>query len=175
MSNDDLFGKMDALFEKRAPDVLVDKGLEAGDFPLMTDIVDAPAARPHPDSASAAQASDRRGQDRRAGDRRLSPRRETDPRQAISPRPTAADPHLEALLAAMEQRLADLFIRQQLRMEEAMRKTITPQAALFAPDLEGQLLAMEKRLADNFTRQQLRTEDILRRTVQAALDSDRPA
>lgn len=175
MSNDDLFGKMDALFEKRAPDVLMDKGLESGDFPLMTEIVDASPPRPHSEVAPALNGGDRRATDRRMGDRRHSGRRDSDPRQAITPRPPVADPHLEALLTAMEKRLADLFIRQQLRMEDAMRKTLTPQAALFAPDLEGQLVAMERRLADDFTRQHLRTEDALRRTLQAALDAERPS
>lgn len=35
----DLFGKIDALFEKRAPDALVDKGLEYEDFPVLTEVV----------------------------------------------------------------------------------------------------------------------------------------
>ena len=41
----DLFGKIDALFEKRAPDALVDKGLEYEDFPVLTEVIgSAPAA-----------------------------------------------------------------------------------------------------------------------------------
>lgn len=179
MKQDDLFEKLDALLEKRASNVLVDKGLEAGDFPVMTDVVGStPAATPLPalptphssSPSSNRRDSDRREGDRRLGDRRLSGRRQNDPSQLMPSRPVAEDPQQEALLSAMERRLADLFIRQQLRMEDAMRKTLLPEAARFAPDLEGQLLAMEQRLRDDFTRQQLRTEDVLRRAIQAALD-----
>lgn len=173
MKQDDLFEKLDALLEKRAPDVLVDKGLEAGDFPVMTEVVGAtttPASLSSHTAASNRRESDRREGDRRLGDRRLGGRRQHDPYQTVAPRPTAEDPQLEALLSALERRLADLFIRQQLRMEDAMRKTLLPEAARFAPDLEGQLLAMEQRLRNDFTRQQLRTEDVLRRAIQTALD-----
>ena len=41
----DLFGKIDALFEKRATGALVDKGLDYEDFPVLTEVVGtAPAA-----------------------------------------------------------------------------------------------------------------------------------
>ncbi len=174
MNQEDLFGKLDALLEKRAPDVLVDKGLESGDFPIMTEVVTPPPAPrgEHAPTESERRALDRRASDRRMTDRRQAGRRENDPRLAISPRPTAADPQLEALLSAMEQRLADLFIRQQLRMEDAMRKALGPQTELLAPELAEQLqdlmAGLEKRLTDNFTRQQFRTEDVLRRAIQAA-------
>jgi hypothetical protein len=176
MKQDDLFDKLDALLEKRASDVLVDKGLESGDFPLMTEVVDAPPPPTIHSNASPERRGgdrrdfDRRQGDRRLGDRRLGGRRENDPNQSIASRPVADDPQMEALLSAMERRLADLFIRQQLRMEDAMRKTLLPEAARFAPDLEGQLQAMEKRLRDDFTRQQLRTEDVLKRAIQNVLD-----
>ena len=36
---------------------------------------------------------------------------------------------MERLVAAMEQRLVDMFIRQQLRMEEAVRKAVRDEIA----------------------------------------------
>lgn len=122
----DLFGKIDALFEKRAPDALVDKGLTDDDFPLLTEVLGAlPApARPElgvPGPADAPPA-ERRQHERRASERRLGDRRAaaTD----LPPRPPAASDEVERLVQAVEARLGDLFIRQQLRMEEAVRKVI---------------------------------------------------
>jgi hypothetical protein len=113
----DLFGKIDALFEKRDPDALLDKGLEHEDFPVLTEMV-APSA----EQDAQTQASERRASDRRALERRLGDRRYSE--MPLSPRPPAHGEDFEHLVAAVEQRLADLFIRQQLRMEEAVRKVI---------------------------------------------------
>jgi hypothetical protein len=115
----DLFGKIDALFEKRAPDVLQDKGLEHEDFPVLTDIV----ARQDEQDARAL-ATERRASDRRAQDRRLGDRRQVGLNVPLSSRGSAASEDLEQLVTAVEQRLSDLFIRQQLRTEEAVRKAI---------------------------------------------------
>lgn len=118
MSNSsDLFSKIDALFDKRDPDVLLDKGLEHDDFPVLTEVV----AEKEEESAQA-RAAERRYNDRRALERRLGDRRQT--ATSLSPRPAAASEDFEHLVSAVEQRLADLFIRQQLRMEEAVRKAI---------------------------------------------------
>jgi len=128
----DLFGKIDALFEKRAPDVLMDKGLEHEDFPVLTEVIgQAPTAGQEDASIPPAiqvppgpamderRQSDRRGPDRRQGDRRQD-------RQAAEglPRPLSSREEVERLVQAMELRLSDLFIRQQLRMEEAVRKVL---------------------------------------------------
>lgn len=113
----DLFGKIDALFEKRDPDALLDKGLEHEDFPVLTDVV-----RSQAEEDARAAALERRRQQRRNEERRLGDRRETG--QPASSRPQASSDEMEALLSAMERRLADLFIRQQLRMEDAVRKVI---------------------------------------------------
>ncbi len=109
----DLFGKIDALLGRRAPDALLDKSLEFEDFPLLTEVVDA------------AVADDAEQHERRRGDRRDLDRRLGD-RQAAPPPPLPADMNaeMECLVRAMEQRLTDMFIRQQLRMEEAVRKAI---------------------------------------------------
>lgn len=119
----DLFGKIDALLDRRAPDALLDKSLEFEDFPLLTEVVDAAVA----DDAEQHERrrGDRRVLDRRLGDRRQAGRRDGD-RQATPPPPLPTDmsAEMERLVIAMEQRLTDMFIRQQLRMEESVRKAI---------------------------------------------------
>jgi hypothetical protein len=126
--NPDLFGKIDAMLGRRAPDALLDKGLDIEDFPLLTDVVDASreawteAERRDQDRRQ----NERRQLDRRLGDRRQDGRRATDRRQVDPPvaLPADMDDGMEGLVAAMEQRLTDMFIRQQLRMEDAVRKAI---------------------------------------------------
>lgn len=120
----DLFGKIDALFEKRALDVLIDKGLEHEDFPVLTEVVaeqDTTNAQAH---ATERRSADRRELERRDQDRRLGDRRQLGLSVPLSPRAPAASEDFEHLVSAVEQRLSDLFIRQQLRMEEAVRKVI---------------------------------------------------
>ncbi|PIV89265.1 MAG: hypothetical protein COW48_01390 [Hydrogenophilales bacterium CG17_big_fil_post_rev_8_21_14_2_50_63_12] len=113
----DLFGKIDALFEKRALDVLIDKGLEHEDFPVLTEVVAARTAQEAQGLATERRSTHRRIQDRRLGDRRQIS-------APLSPRPAATGEDFEQLVSAVEQRLSDLFIRQQLRMEEAVRRAI---------------------------------------------------
>ncbi len=114
----DLFGKIDALFEKRALDVLMDKGLAHEDFPVLTEVV---AARE--EESAQAHATERRANERRDQERRLGERRQIGLSVPLSPRPAAGE-DFEQLVSAVEQRLSDLFIRQQLRMEEAVRRAI---------------------------------------------------
>lgn len=125
----DLFGKIDALFEKRAPDALVDKGLEYDDFPVLTEVVGtAPAAQftwGEPERrVFDRRIDDRRHQDRRGDERRLGDRREAKQSEALPPRPVADKDEVEQLVQAVELRLSDLFIRQQLRLEEMVRKVV---------------------------------------------------
>jgi hypothetical protein len=141
-SSKDLFGKIDALFEKRSPDVLVDKGLDHDDFPVLTEVLARPGEKVPP---RVFQEQDRRTQDRRGGDRRSEDRRQGDRRQAAQvgqadqPQaelpaavlPGATLPDEELLAQAVESRLMDLFIRQQLRMEQAMRKLIREEIARY--------------------------------------------
>jgi hypothetical protein len=116
--NPDLFGKIDALLGKRVPDALLEKELDIEDFPLLTEVVDS-----IPDALS--------GCDRRLRERRLADRRQEDSRMEgeapaeRAPALTAGmSDEMERLVAAMEQRLADIFIRQQLRIEDAVRRAI---------------------------------------------------
>lgn len=130
----DLFGKIDALFEKRAPDALVDKGLEHEDFPLLTEVIGAARAAPvswgGPERrAFERRASEQRREDLRGEDRRLGNRRQADQAEAPPPRPRADREEVKHLVHAMESRLSDLFIRQQLRLEEAVRKVVREELA----------------------------------------------
>lgn len=133
--NRDLFGKIDALFEKRAPDVLLDKGLEHEDFPVLTEVVAAKEEQHAQEHATERRAENRRNDDRRALDRRLGDRREDKGQAPISldvpfsSRPQAGSDDFERLVGAVEQRLSDLFIRQQLRTEEAVRRAIREELA----------------------------------------------
>lgn len=125
----DLFGKIDALSKKRAPDALVDKGLEHEDFPVLTDVIGASEPAPVTWGEPERRVIDRRVAERRHGDdrqadRRLGDRRHGNQPPESPPRPMASKEEVERLVQAMELRLSDLFIRQQLRMEEAVRKVI---------------------------------------------------
>lgn len=113
----DLFGKIDALFEKHGPDALIDRGLEQDDFPLLDEILD-----PAPADAQHALVEQRDMAERRQGDRRSGDRRQVEARLATRPELGAGD--LERLFDVIERRLVDLFIRQQLRTEEALRRII---------------------------------------------------
>lgn len=123
----DLFGKIDAMLGRRVPDALLEKGLDIEDFPLLTDVVD--ASLDHWNEAERRdqdrRQNERRQLDRRLGDRRQDGRRQTDRPRVDAPAGLPADMNgMEGLVAAMEQRLTDMFIRQQLRMEDAVRKAI---------------------------------------------------
>lgn len=130
----DLFGKIDALFEKRATDALVDKGLEYEDFPVLTEVVGkAPQARPNwgdPErrvldrralgpGTGGYPGKERRVQARRAADKPMVP-----PPSRSTHGPVDCREEGAAQVQGMEERLADLFIRQQLRLEEIVRKAV---------------------------------------------------
>jgi hypothetical protein len=109
----DIFGKIDALFEKRAG-FGVDQHRGGGeDFPLLTDVVGGPAGPP-------GFAERRRGERRSGTDRRQAGRRSDD----TLPHPTLDEAQFHRFIALFEQKLEDLFIRQQLRMEESIRRAV---------------------------------------------------
>lgn len=116
--NQDIFGKIDALLEKRA-------GFGTGeaqrhpddDFPLLTEVVEPQSG--HPPLQNRRQADRRQGTDRRQGERR----------KEILGRPEVAsaslsDEQFNRFMTRFEQKLEDLFIRQQLRLEEAVRRAL---------------------------------------------------
>lgn len=118
-SDRDIIGKIDAMLGKRDADVLFDKSTLSDDFPMLTEVIEeaGDVAWMGGDRRGAGLASDRR----RLSGRRIEQRRQS--HAADSNFPFNND-EVERLLAAMEHRLTDLFIRQQLRMEEALRKVI---------------------------------------------------
>jgi hypothetical protein len=119
--NQDIFGKIDALLEKRA-------GFGAGalqrhaedDFPLLTEVVEVlPGSPARPDRR---QGERRLGVERRQGERRKGALAGPE-----APRATLSEEQFDRFLARFEQKLEDLFIRQQLRLEEAMRRALQGQ------------------------------------------------
>lgn len=135
----DLFGKIDALLGKRAPDALLEKELDIEDFPLLTEVVDS-----IPDALSGGdrRLRERRTQERRVGERRHDRHSHADA-HPVADRPSfSADraDELERLARAIELRLTELFIRQQMRTEDAVRKLIREELSrLYPPDgQEGQ-------------------------------------
>ncbi len=109
----DIFGKIDALFEKRAGFGLESHPDGGEDFPLLTDVVDGPVGPPG--------FVDRRLGERRSWtDRREVGRRKDD----LPPKGTLDEAQFGRFIALFEQKLADLFIRQQLRIEESIRRAV---------------------------------------------------
>lgn len=108
----DIFGKIDALFERHVGFGGGDaRGRETEDFPLLTDVVSA-GQRP--------AVEERRVADRRQGDRRQCERREDWPPDQAVLTPVFTDEQFNRFLNVFERKLEDLFIRQQMRMEESI-------------------------------------------------------
>jgi len=114
----DLLGKIDAMLERSDADLLIEKRTSNDDFPVLTEIIE--------EEANAVSV----GLDRRSGmqesGRRLAERRISQRRQSSHADP-AASAHrneLERQIAALEDRLTALFVRQQSHMEEALRKAV---------------------------------------------------
>ncbi len=113
--NQDIFGKIDALLEKRAGFGTVGGHRHADDdFPLLTEVVGPPTGYPFV-------------QDRRQGDRRQGERRKQALGGLEAPAAALSDAQFERFLARFEQKLEDLFIRQQLRLEEVVRRALQGQ------------------------------------------------
>ncbi len=110
--NQDIFGKIDALLEKRAGFGSGDTHRYADDdFPLLTEVVERQSGNPPV-------------QDRRHAERRQGERRQGALGRLEAPRSTLTDEQFSRFLARFEQKLEDLFIRQQLRIEEAVRRAL---------------------------------------------------
>lgn len=130
--DDDLFGKIDALRGKRAPDALLEKPLQIEDFPLLTEVIDSV-----PDALSG---EERRSRERRQGDRRQA--------QAVGAATPPVEPMIDValtsavqaelvrLVSAMEARLEETFIRQQVRLEEALRRAVREEIRRFRAQSE---------------------------------------
>ena len=120
-ADEDLFGKIDALLGRRAPDALLEKGLDIEDFPLLTDVID---SVPDALSGEERRLRERRQSEIGQSERRASERRQegADARPALDAAELTAG--LDRWMAGLESRLEEVFIRQQLRLEEALRRAV---------------------------------------------------
>ena len=129
----DLFGKIDALFEKRATGALVDKGLDYEDFPVLTEVVGTAPATSSPWGGA-----DRREENRRRNERRLSARPMTnnqnelesgvgvDSVDGVAEVGTDADTEseIDRIMQLVDQRLSVLFKQQQESMQDIVRNVV---------------------------------------------------
>ncbi len=118
MTGEDIFGKIDALLERRAGFGAVDPRRESlEDFPLLTEVVETCSQEDLP--LHPLRGERRSGSDWLHGGQ---------PGQAAAGagdgHPRLSDEQLEWLVSRLERKLEDLFIRQQLRLEEAIRQAL---------------------------------------------------
>lgn len=117
---DDIFGKIDALLEKRVGFGTVEVR-EADDFPLLTEVVE-------PEGAAAFPLERRRGERRQLPDRRRAAR------GAVETPAGLTEAQFERLLAHLEQRLEALFREQDRRIEDALRRALREASSGGRPD-----------------------------------------
>ena len=123
----DLFGKIDALFEKRATGALVDKGLDYEDFPVLTEVVGTAPAAP-----STWGGTDRREESRRRNERRLS--NEPEVKKPVAEEAEAsvapgAGPEIDRIMQIVDQRLSMLFKQQQISLQDIVRNVVREELA----------------------------------------------
>jgi hypothetical protein len=123
----DLFGKIDALFEKRATGALVDKGLDYEDFPVLTEVVGTAPAAP-----STWGGTDRREESRRRNERRLS--NEPEVKKPVAEEVEAsvapgAGPEIDRIMQIVDQRLSMLFKQQQISLQDIVRSVVREELA----------------------------------------------
>jgi hypothetical protein len=126
----DLYGKLDAIFEKRSTEGLVERARINDEFPELTEVIGPPAEVNNP-QAQVMEVPDLVPHDRRASDRRSNDRRRSDRRQGsrrgddeASCSPPGADAEVDRLIKAMETRLGDLFSSHQSSVEDMVRQAI---------------------------------------------------
>jgi hypothetical protein len=117
-NDQDIFGKIDAMLERRDADFVTDKSTSSDDFPMLTEVIAV-------GDNSVWKGADRRGgsqtEDRRLADRRIVQRRQS---STSIPAVPMLNEEYERLLSVLEHRLTTLFVGQQLPMEEAIRKVV---------------------------------------------------
>lgn len=117
---DALYGKLDQMLVRRAPDALAEHDLGDLDFPRLTEVVEEGRPLPPPRPAPVAPAF---------------PHQVKQALSSPSPaRPVPADPApLQApspeLMAAVEARLFDLLARHQQEVDEAVRRIVQEELA----------------------------------------------
>lgn len=124
VSDNDIFGQIDALLGKRSPSVLSENNSQGDDFPRLTEVINV-EIKDQPNNLVEKYASDSRV-DNRHGERRLSDRR----RQAnfnMSNAPAEMLPI--SLLDAMEIKMTEMFSLQQERLERAFRLMVQEESS----------------------------------------------
>lgn len=123
---DDIFGKIDALLEKRAG-FGTGEAHEVDDFPLLTEVVEA-------EGAATPALERRQGQRRQIPDRRRSASIGADMGGAGDRPDCLSEAQFERLLAHLEQRLAMLFREQEARLQDALRRALREATSGVRPD-----------------------------------------
>jgi hypothetical protein len=116
----DIFGKIDAILEKRDVEALMEKPVFNDDFPMLTEVIEAEplVSKDGVGRGVRCQVTDqRRNAERRLGERRISLQ---DPESGD----LAISHGVEMTFSVLEKRLADLLTREQLRSEERLTKLI---------------------------------------------------
>jgi hypothetical protein len=115
----DIFGQIDALLGKRNAEILADKTVADDDFPMLTEVIEAPlesgSAGREP-SLSMPQGEDRRIKERRVAQRRVS--------HATSERRVDCSKDMIMLLEILDQRLAEHMQSQRKQFEESLRQAL---------------------------------------------------
>lgn len=117
---DDIFGKIDALLEKRVG-FGTGEVREADDFPLLTEVVEPEGAATFP-------------LERRRGERRQLPDRRRLASEAAETPAGLTEAQFERLLAHLERRLEALFREQEGRIEAALRRALREASSGGGPD-----------------------------------------
>jgi hypothetical protein len=115
----DIFGQIDALLGKRNVEILADKTVADDDFPMLTDVIEAPLESGYAGrepSVSMMQGEDRRIKERRVAQRRVS--------HAISERRADSSNEMVVLLELLDQRLAEHMKSQRQQFEESLRQAL---------------------------------------------------
>lgn len=117
--NQDIYGKIDALLEKRDADILGERGSENDDFPRLTEVIGSNSGMVW------------HGTERRISGQVTDGRRSVDRRNSIRQKPQVGefainsfDGDLNGLLVVIEQRLADVISRQHLQLKIELLRVI---------------------------------------------------
>lgn len=115
----DIFGKIDALLERRDADILCEKCVEDDDIPRLTEVIEC-------NEAAVWSGIERRGAavtgDGRSVDRRYTVRRK--PLASDLVLSCLTDEQLNRLFVAIEKRLLDIFACHQLQIQNDLLKVI---------------------------------------------------
>jgi hypothetical protein len=115
-SERDIFGKIDAILEKRDREVLAERPISHDDFPTLTEVIDIEiiSSQADADRAARVQANDwSRSEERRVGQRRIA-HVDSDLNNPVITRA------FELFSEDIERRLSELLINEHRRTEERL-------------------------------------------------------